>query len=77
MTTTRSSRSGRARRRRRRARLQWTPIGRALQHALAGLLAGDRGEGARGALRLAALRPAGEWDDPRQLVLPLGGDEAQ
>lgn len=56
--------------------MQWTPIGRALQHALAWLLRED-GHGTRGALRLAAMRPAGERNDPRQLALPLGGDEAQ
>lgn len=55
--------------------MQWTPIGRALQHALAGLLR-EGGERTRGPLGLVAVHAGVERDDPRQLALPFG-DESQ
>lgn len=53
--------------------MQWTPIGRALAKALAGLLAEPREDGFS-ALGGAGTR--GERQHARQLLLPFG-DEAQ
>ena len=70
MMNTRSSRSGRARRRRRRRRWGWTPIGRALDEALA--LLGQPVELALEGEAAAVARR--ERNDPRQLRLPLGDE---